>query len=268
MGTRALGSRPWLVADEQRSAEMGLKAALSAHRHEEVFQAMAGTGDAGRETLELVTGELGIALPGDTADLHPLDAAGRLVQEDLCLLSTSPTGWLLVAGAVWFPSRWRLADKMGLPLLDVHAPVEGYRQDLARRVDTLFDRLEDRIVRRRNWFVRSDPRLFQPDGLGGAAPVVAAPHCLGDLYLRSERQTLRRLPRSGLVLFTIRTQQLPLQYLLDDAARREAFINFVDRASPQLAERHGLSPGQRAEIKVALAPGPKGRPKGVDDPVM
>jgi hypothetical protein len=33
------------------------------------------------------------------------------------------------------------------------------------------------------------------------------------LWLRSERQTLRRLPESGAIVFTIRTQQVPLAVL-------------------------------------------------------
>jgi hypothetical protein len=44
------------------------------------------------------------------------------------------------------------------------------------------------------------------------------------VWLRSEYQTLRRLPRSQTILFTIRTQQVPLGALAarPDVARRMA----------------------------------------------
>src|SRR3712207_2086985 len=49
--------------------------------------------------------------------LDPLDACGRLVAEDICLLDDAhPAGQggpRLVAATVCSPNRWRLADKLG-----------------------------------------------------------------------------------------------------------------------------------------------------------
>jgi hypothetical protein len=257
MGTRALGSRPWLVADDRRDAELALKARLLSDRHQEVFAARPGSGPAGQETLELVEeacSALGLAPPGSIDVDHPLDRAGRLVQEDLCLMAPGADGWTLEAASLCFPSRWRLADKLGRPQADVHGPVEGYRSTLAPRVDRLFDRLGERIVWRRNWFVHPDPALFQPDRPVGGDPVIPADRCLVQLFVRSERQTLRRLPTSGWVLFTIRTQQEPLVALLADPERRSRFANYLASAPADQLGHRGLHPAQAAELASVIEP--------------
>jgi hypothetical protein len=263
MGTRSLGQRPWLVIDERRTAELQYKAFLLDERHDEVFQALPATEPAGREALDLIldTGLTEVKASaaevpitdGTGTELHPLEVASRVVQEDLCLLSRQAEGWILTGGSVCFPSRWRLIDKIGRPMVDVHAPVEGYAGSLARRVDSLFDHLDDRTVWRRNWFVHPDPRLFQPQRPAGGDRVVEAERCLSGLYLRSERQTFRRLPISGAVLFTIRTQQHTLARLLEDGSRRDAFAEFVRQAPTSVASHRGISEDQRHELRLALS---------------
>ncbi|MCP5034447.1 MAG: DUF3445 domain-containing protein [Actinomycetia bacterium] len=263
MGTRALGQRPWLVVDDQRDAELVFKSVLLTDRHDEVFIALPGTEDAGQEALDLIVGTGPTEVKASAveaeltdssgAELHPLDIAGRLVQEDLCLLNRTSKGWVLSAGSVCFPSSWSLAERVGHTLLDVHAPVEGYSSDLVGRVDRLFDRSEQQVIWRRNWFLDPDPRLFQPGRPESRDRVVAAPDCLSGLYLRSERQTFRLLPRTGYVLFTIRTQQHALGRLLDDGSRRDAFTEFVRQAPIPVASHRGVCEQQRRELRLALS---------------
>ncbi len=270
MGTRQLGSRPWLVFDEHRAAELALKRHLCAARHDEVFAAEAGSAEAGEqaghEVLELVRAacraegldpgrhplDRADRHPLDRADRHPLDRAGRLVQEDLCLLRRDRSGWVLAAGSLCFPTRWRLGDKLGRSLTAVHAPVEGYQAELASRVETMLDRLDDRIVWRRNWFVHPDGRLFQPDRPIGGDPVVPARSCGDGLFLRSERQTLRRLPASTWILFTIRIQHAPLGRFLADADRRSRFRRYLDEAPPAITAHRGLAAGQVLSLRWAV----------------
>lgn len=261
MGTRQLGERPWLVIDGNRERELALKARLSAERPAEVFAAEPGTEAAGEEVRRLVVEAnraLGVApVPEvDRAALHPLDRAGRSVQEDLCVLRRDDGGWVLAGASLCFPSRWRLADKLGHPLTAVHGPVEGYHRELAGRVDTMLDRLAagpaGRVVWRRNWFVHPDPTLFQPDRPPGGDPIVEAGRCLDELHLRSERQTLRPLPTRGWILFTIRTQQAPLGVFLADRVRRARFSRWLREAPPDQSSHRGLSPLQVDELGRAL----------------
>ena len=220
MATRNLQPSGWLVVDADRERDLVRKAVLLEERHGEVFAALdtPAVGAASLEVLELVVAATGqTAVPGDR---HPLDAAGRLVQEDLCLMVLRDGAPHLDAASLCFPSYWRLADKLGRPLADVHGPVAHYADELAAKVDTFLQRLRpERPVWRRNWSVHDDPSYFLPDPTPAAEVDPPA-----GLWLRSERQTLRRLVSADVVLFTIRTQQVPLAALDDrpDVAHRLA----------------------------------------------
>ena len=219
MGLARVPEDEWLVVDGERPAELAERARLLAERHDEVFAALPGTEPAGEEVLGLVTEWL--ALRGHDAaaraGVHPLEAAGRLVQEDLVLMVEHDDGHHLDAACLCFPSHWRLADKLGRPTTAVHQPVPGYEEELADRVDRFLARLRPGVVTaRRNWSVHPSPALFAPEP---PPSFTGAP-----LWLRSERQTLRRLPHTGAVVFTIRVQQTPLATLASrpDVARRLA----------------------------------------------
>ncbi len=124
--------------------------------------------------------------------------------------------WRLEGAVLCFPSLWLLHEKLGRPTAVVHGPVPHYATELSRRVDSLLDRLPPgKVVWRRNVSVwpalllwapchRLDPALCTD-----AAPVDGVP----PLWIRSERQTLRRLPDTGAIVFTIRVQTVPIAVL-------------------------------------------------------
>ncbi len=232
MGVRGIDDEAWLVTDDDFARQIEHKAVLTA-AGEDVFRAEPGTEPAGEETLALVSAWVaahgssaaraalaaseadgraraadGVATPASPAGGHPLLRAALLVQEDLCVMAERDGASCLVAGAVHFPSHWRLGEKMGLPMARIHGPVRHYAAELERRADRFFARLAPgRIVVRRNVSVHDHDDLFRPE------PPETYEDFDGDfgrLWLRSERQTLRRLPTSGAILFTIKTQQCPL----------------------------------------------------------
>jgi hypothetical protein len=221
MGTRPYDEREWFVVDERFATELALKETLLAERHDEVFLARPESLPAAEETLELVVDWRRQHRPDGLADalertdaLHPLDGAGRLVQEDLCLMLPGPDDTsVLGAGSVCFPSHWRLGDKLGLPAAAIHAPVPHYDQELRDRVDRFLARLRPgKGVQRRNLSVHDHNDLFAPEPHESPASFDDDPAAV---WLRSERQTLRRLPRSDAVLFTIKTQQCPVLAVTD-----------------------------------------------------
>jgi hypothetical protein len=241
MGLMALPLAEWIEIDEELEAQLREKRRLALERPEEVFQATPGSEPAQAETLRLLAAHLaGIrpdlyVLDGDSlalpslgerhglADLTaPLKLAGALVQEDLCLMERGADGWRLTAGSVSFPTRWRLADKIGRSLEAIHDPVPGFAEKLEAPVVRFFEHIKvERPVWRLNWSLIDDPALFQPTGHGRAGVDASiTPDNAGErLWLRVERQTLRRLPATGAVLFTIRIHRWPLASL---AARPEA----------------------------------------------
>lgn len=234
MGTRGLDTDRWLLPDEDRDRDLAWKAATLAAHHDEAFAALPSPAvdAASAEILALVVAATGAA---DDDGFHPLDAAGRLVQEDLCLLVQRDGAPHLDAGSLCFPSYWRLRDKLGRPLADVHGPVAHYAEELAAKVDRFIARLRPhRPVGRRNWSIHDDPSYWLPDPT--PERTVDPPE---GLWLRSERQTLRRLSTAGAVLFTIRTQQVPLAALAErpDVARRMAAA--ISAWSPALVAYKG-----------------------------
>lgn len=251
MGVRALGDRPWLVADDNRADELRLKHALCAARHHEVFAAEESALKASKVVLELVAAaDVELVAAGD---LHPLDRAGRSVQEDLCILERRAPGWHLTAASLCFPSRWRLHTKMGRHVTEVHGPVTSYEARLAPRVDMFFDRLTAAPAWRRNWFVHPDASLFQPDRPAEGDPIVGSADALDGLVVRSERQTLRRLdPVEDAILFTIRVQQAPLRELVAPTERRGDFRRLLASAPSSTLAHRGMRPEQVLEIQGAL----------------
>ncbi len=238
MGTRSIGDRPWLLRDAKTTAELAERARLLDERHDEVFFCPESASDAAEEVLRLVETELGER--SAVRELSPLEQAGRLVQEDLVLMQRHDDGWFLDAACLCFPSLWRLADKVGRPMLAIHGPVGGYDVVLEDKVNMMLDRLRRRLVWRRNWFVHPNSALFQPDR--GVDKVVPVDRCLDELYVRSERQTLRRLDSEGWILFTIRIQHCPLRELVE--RRGDEFVRFLTDAPTDSITHHGITPTQ------------------------
>ena len=191
----------------------------------------AGSRDGQAEALALMTAHFG-RTPAADANAPPLRAAAMLVDDDLCLMEPRGGEWTLTAASLCAPSFFSALDAVGKPLSALHAPVTGFGERLLPRVARIFDTLApDTLVERRNWSVVASGDLFTPD----AAPVRArqpliAPEDAGrDLFLRMERQTLRRLPVTGGLLFTIRIWRHPLENLRATPERLEAFAAAWDR---------------------------------------
>jgi dimethylamine monooxygenase subunit A len=269
----ALGLAPmredtWLDFDEHYVAEMREKERRLRDEYDSVFLALPGSENGQVETLELLLQHLigfyperfrisealvGFDMSGlienltngerwDIADFAdaPLDLAARLVQEDLCLMSPrAGDKYFLSAGSVCFPLRWELRDKIGLPLAAIHSPVPGYDQKLATRADLYLARLKPpRPSWRCNWNVVDSPDLYlrqspHPQAIGESI----TPEEAGiRLWIRCERQTLRKLPKSGDVLFTIRTYVRPLSVLEGFPALAKGLWQALERIPPEMRE--------------------------------
>ena len=223
--------------DALYDAEMAERREHLAIRHADVFATTPASAPARTELLEIITGLLTRSHPewfgregtllrnelsGESWDLaepavDPLELCGRLVQEDLCLIDPFGPSPVLSAAILCAPSRWRLSEKIGRPLADVHGPVPLYAEHLSSPVDRFMGALRPgRVAERMNWGVLDDGALYQEEGTGRTAfdPSITLDVVPERLFLRVERQTLMRLPESGFVLFTIRVHSYPLGRVL------------------------------------------------------
>jgi hypothetical protein len=64
-----------------------------------------------------------------------------------------------------------------------------------------------------NWSLYGDGRLFHPDSSGPGERRFGDGERAEHVHLRSERQTFRRLPKSGDIVFTIKIAVDPLETL-------------------------------------------------------
>lgn len=229
-GTQPLDESTWLVTDDAYQAQMAYRDRLIAERPQAVHALRPEARAAARECLEVVLRFLpnlagyvveeaqvirpdGVRVRIDR-DM-PLITIGRLIQEDVCLMLPT-TGEHVLGGAILcFPASWTLSQKIGRPLMRIHAPVRKYDDDVGRRVQRLFDAIRvGRPMWRANAHLEDSPELFATRREEEPHP----PKSTAPPYLRSERQTLRRLPESGAVVFAIHTWMVAVDAL--SAAQR------------------------------------------------
>ena len=197
MGLCALGEEEWLQPDPDLAARAAGFAAFP-----QGCQNTRYSEEPGQELAAMLGVQGGLL---EAAHAH---------HEDMCLLKkfADEDFYRLIGTAVAWPTDWHPADKMGLPLAAMHAPIQGYAEQLASGVDHFMAKLKPgRIFGRCNWFIAPTGEGRWIAGLPEEDFAGLTPANAGDrLFVRSERQTLRRLPQTGAILFTIGVYVAPL----------------------------------------------------------
>jgi len=231
MGLRLLDLSGWLEFGDDADDQIANKRRLLIENRDEVLSVRAGSHAACAELLDEIRVNLREFHPERPADAvgddDLLAAASLLVPEDLCVMVNVDGQWTLEAACVCAPSRWRLSDKIATSIDAIHSPVPGYAEDLAPATRRFFDRLADRAFWRLNWTLLDDPALFQPTP--SRRPVSDDPN---EWLFRVERQTLRRLRKSGAVIFTIRTYVTVARELVDSVENFATDVRTVLASAP------------------------------------
>ncbi|KAI5461867.1 hypothetical protein BGZ63DRAFT_424721 [Mariannaea sp. PMI_226] len=157
-----------------------------------------------------------------TTPTQAMTTAAKLVQDDLLIMVENDDGhYHLDAGAVCLPGFWRLSEKfrMSLDTLHIEAKVPHYQAKLQKSMNRFFKAMRpEKAVIRNNFFIQLDDGLHWSHRMGDQSGTEVASWAsandvgltIKDLHFRSERQSLRRLPRSGALLFTVRTYFEPV----------------------------------------------------------
>jgi len=217
LGVRSLDPSEWLQIDGQRDRDLAEKKRLLTARFDDVARFAADSPGASIEVLGLAVEQLelhGIRV-GPVVDEHPLVAAAQLIQEDLCVMEMTGGRWVLTAGVVCFPTRWDLGEKIGLDLAAIHSPVPGIKS-ISRNLDRFLERMRPgSLVVRANWSLTRDGAL-RLEPTGRQAPATTPDDPGADVWLRAERQTLRKLRSGEAICFTIRIHRWPLGDVVDE----------------------------------------------------
>ncbi|MEZ5731553.1 MAG: DUF3445 domain-containing protein [Paracoccaceae bacterium] len=222
VGRRLPGIRPadmadWITADDAFAGQMALRDRLVVERPDDVIRMDPAAQPAAAELLDTVATYLadrpgyrrdgammtrpdGVAVAMDRD--NPMATLARLCQDDFCILERRGDEHVLTAAVLCFPASWTLDQKFLRPLIGIHEPVASYDDALAPRVQRLFDAIRpDQVLWRANWLLYAHADLYQARREYERRPKPG----LGASFLRSERQSLRRLPESGAVVFSIHT---------------------------------------------------------------
>lgn len=219
-GLNPVAAGEWLLRDDAYAAQMAHRRALLDHKRDDVLRLDPMARRAADELLALLLEEIAgdpgylidrgrVTCPdGHVVEVTPdapLATIGALVQEDMVIMQKQDDEHLLTGAVLCFPASWSLAQKFMRPMTRIHAPVHVYTADIAKRVQRLFDGIRvDRPIWRANYLVYGDPELHQPRTEEDRRDVYQD----GPKWLRVERQTMRRLPISDAVIFSIHTYVL------------------------------------------------------------
>lgn len=201
----------------------------------------------------LVTGEI-FTFKNCNPDLvteDPMLIAAKMIQDDLAIMIEGKDGvYYLKAGAIILPGFWRFKDKVGMPLYEIHTSgdVPQYKEKLHSGMAKFFTRLTcDKPVVRNNYFIQTDDELAWSSSIGDekedtvgwntAVPATTAQQ----LYFRSERQSLRRLPKTGGIVFTIRTYFCPISELCEEPHVPRRLLNAIESWADDVKEYRGYS---------------------------
>jgi dimethylamine monooxygenase subunit A len=267
IGLQQLDPATWIEVDDNLELYLAEKRRLYREETANVLVAEQGTEAAQQEVLEMVIDHLTHHFP--ILNRHPglrrddgvsgsaIATAGLLIQEDLVLMRHSPYCWRLVAASLCFPSAWNLHEKFGKPMHEIHQPVPGFGEGSrnAGLIDRMFDNLRvEQPVIRWNWSLYGDARLYHPASDNRMKHRFGDGPITGNVIMRLERQTLRKLPKSGDILFTIRIHNNPLEVLethKDGPALARSIATQVANLTDAEIDYKGLV-GERARLLQRL----------------
>jgi hypothetical protein len=92
-------------------------------RYPSLFQSMDLEKGKGKGMRNLVTGEAfdAVTCTRNGVQEDPMEMCARMVQDDLAIMIEKEDGqYYLLAGAILLAGFWRLEDKFGMPLAEIH----------------------------------------------------------------------------------------------------------------------------------------------------
>lgn len=193
----------------------------------------------------------------DDAGIEPLAFIGNLVEEDFVLLENREGGTAIIAASNAYTSSGRIVSSVGHVMPWAHQHVPLLNQDLGPRIDRVLASLRvGAPLARFNWLLTPiASRLFPAAEANGRAAADVAevarvleadPGLAGELlWIRSERQTLLRLPGTGALAFGIYTYSDPLSSLKGDRVSLEAIAALLAAYSDERLAYAAMTPLKR-----------------------
>ena len=260
IGLKPIENSSWLEIDSLFDKEISIKKRLYKERKDQVLITPPDSIDIQREVLEIVLKHLDhfhndlYKINHESVEFiksktiysykdfeNPLELASLLVQEDLVIMQPQSDIFYLRSASLCAPTRWSLKEKFNQSLSEIHKEVPGYKEKIDFRVNNIFRNLPDeKIFERYNWSIFDSPELFQP--IGSKSLVEIENIEPEGLFLRVERQTLRRLKDSRSILFTVRVHVDPMTAILSDKHIMIDLIKAIQNLEEDMKEYKVIKP--------------------------
>jgi dimethylamine monooxygenase subunit A len=229
-----LDERVWRALPASQPAQKEAARLLAAHLQRDYPTLFSRQG----QVLVCAGGKFSV--PVDSPE--PLWNSSLWIADDLVLMEQRGKEYVLTAASLCSPSHWRLEDKFDRSMSTIHELIPGIDVALQPRIERFFAHLRvEHPVVRHNWSVQAGSELC-------VRPGEERESTAGELYYRSERQSLRRLPNTGAIVFTIRVYLHPLAALAAVPGAIAQLLAAIDACSPGLYQYKGF-----AALEDALA---------------
>lgn len=200
------------------------------------------------------------ASAGDIDTRKLLHILTRTIEEDCIIMMPDETlddpeygdEYYFKAGVFAFAAGFNPLDKINKPLSYIHEPIPGYDTVLRTSMNRYFKRLEaGQFVGRANFSIQAHNKFFVDDDNKGyhlteeevrrAIPFEELDF-ENQVHYRSERQMLTRLPKSGAIIFTIRTYLHPFSdFKTQPKEVADRFLGALDKFPDDMAKYKGLT---------------------------
>ena len=256
VGLEPIEEADWLEIDNLFDSEIELKKKLYEFNYKEIHQELDLSLKSQHELLEMLKTHLNQYHPNHkittTETSTPLKNASLMVQEDLVLMLPAEEKYFLGAASLCAPSNWSLKEKFNGSLIELHKDVPSYEKKIGNRVNNLFDKLpNDRIFQRFNWSIYEEATLFQPirnKSHVERSKTITDKNAGDRLFIRVERQTIRRLPKTKAIAFTIRVHVDPLSSIKEDLSLVRDLKKAIKNLSEGMKRYKSLGPIETALV--------------------
>jgi dimethylamine monooxygenase subunit A len=231
-------ARCYAALPSSLAAQSELRTMVAEHLVEQHPQMFSRSGAA------LGSPALGRSWDLNDSSLEPLWQLSQFVQEDFMLLQEIDGQVLITAASNAYSSSGRLVAAVGRDIRWAHEPVPKLTAMHGSRIDRILASVhEGALCARYNWqltplasiFFPEDPHSANMAALKSVSTQLSRDPSLTPslLNVRVERQTLRRLPLTRAVAFSIHTYSDPLSSLSTDLASLEALLALLQSYPPE-----------------------------------
>ena len=168
--------------------------------------------------------------------MQSIEDLALCLEEDVALMQDG----VLSAICFCFPSSWVPAERIGMPLGQIHEHVADGQKLVAAspKIAHVMSDLEQGSFRRYVWTITNSPKLSQHPKYKNSS----TPQTIDDLYYRVETQTTLPLPsntgRSS--LFLVKVEVCPLADLWSNLEQRQTIYDSISSMSEAVLEYKNL----------------------------